>query len=80
LAAIDGLCDKHRVVGWCRLTLSNPRQKRLELSSLKLKHDKPLSHFAFKFSLRRYSVEKIETIGDAYLAAGAYTRPLFGST
>ena len=41
-------------VGWCRLNLSNPRCKRLELSVLELKYDEPLSNFAFKFNLCRY--------------------------
>jgi len=40
-------------VGQCRLTLSNPRLKRLELSAWKQKHNEPLSSFAFKSNLRR---------------------------
>ena len=41
-------------VGRCRLNLSNPCRKRLELQ-LKLKYDKLLSSFAFNFNLRRYT-------------------------
>ena len=45
------------VVGRCRLTLSNPRSKRLEISVLKLEHNElQLSRFAFKVNLRRYDV------------------------
>jgi hypothetical protein len=44
-------------VGRCMLTLSNPRLQRLELNSLKVRYDEPLSNSAFKFNLRRYSKE-----------------------
>jgi hypothetical protein len=51
---------------------------------LKLKYDKPLLYFAFKFNLRRYIMEFCEESA-GYLSrirsnspeAGAYTRPLF---
>jgi hypothetical protein len=48
---------------------------------LKLKNDTLLSSVAFKFKLRRYTTsddrDQMKRIG---IAAGAYTRPLFGST
>jgi hypothetical protein len=63
-------------------TLKAPGTKRLNLL-----YDKPLSNFAFKFNLRRYNTdsEKLMTgIGATgkidVKQAGAYTRPLFGST
>ena len=67
----------------CRLTLSNPRCKPLEPSVLKLKYDKPLSSFAFKFNLRRYngvSELKLYATRMAALGAGAGTRPVSSST
>ena len=42
------------MVGRCRLTLSKPCSKRLELSALNYSMDGPVSFFAFKFKLRRY--------------------------
>ena len=63
-------------------TLKAPGTKRL-----KLKYDKLLSSFAFKFSLRRcsaaryyesHAVAAVHAARD--LQAGAYIRPLFGST
>ena len=48
-----GFCSLH-MVGRCRLTLSNPRFKRPELSALKLEYDKVLSlllQFCFQFQL-----------------------------
>jgi hypothetical protein len=60
-----------------------------------LNYDEPLSNFAFKFNLRRYSLcndssltysgdkhvyEKIGESTEVALRAGAYTRPLFSST
>jgi hypothetical protein len=57
---------------------------------LKLNHDEPVSNVAFKFKLRRYNVavflqadaDRIEHLDRKLRAvvAGAYTRPLFGST
>jgi len=47
-------------------TLKAPGTKRL-----KLQYGEPLSNFAFKFNLRRYNLAGL---------AGAYTRPLVGST
>jgi hypothetical protein len=53
---------------------------------LKLKHDEPLSSFAFIFSWRRYTAVAERhahlTAADsaAAAAAGAYTRSLFSST
>ena len=55
---------------------------------LKLKRDEPLSSFAFKFNLRRYSLVFDQRVFlslnpfNMYVAqpeAGAYTRPLFCS-
>jgi hypothetical protein len=34
---------------------------RLELNSLPLKYDEPLSNFAFNFNLRRYSMDDYTT-------------------
>ena len=49
-----------------------------------LKCDELLSNFAFTFNLRRYTVVVQYLIADMgyvrYYLAGAYTRPLFGST
>ena len=69
-------------------TLKAPGTKRL-----KLHYAKPLSNFAFKFNLRRYTVVAADYAfvihttnpssgdqGELYAEAGAYTRPLFGST
>jgi hypothetical protein len=62
--------------------LKSPKTKRL-----KLKYGGPPSKFAFKFNLRRW--HWVDLIMDAIallwviqslLTAGAYTRPLFGST
>jgi len=50
---------------------------------LKLKYDKPLSSFAFKFNLRRYngvSELKLYATRMAALGAGAGTRPVSSST
>jgi hypothetical protein len=56
---------------------------------LKLKYDLPLSNFAFKFNLRRCITEleseadfpyDMEEFRGVLVKAGAYTRPLFGST
>jgi len=53
------------------------------------KCDEPLSTFAFKFNLRRYTLElnnnllfRLEDLNalKKYTPAGAYTRPLFSST
>jgi hypothetical protein len=50
-----------------------------ETKRLKLKHDVPLSKFAFKFTLRGYILaQPAITVGS--LQAGAYTRPLLSST
>jgi hypothetical protein len=63
--------------------LTPPRSKRLKLRCVV-----PLSHFAFKFNLRRYSVgpgsghDAVDETADALdsmMEAGAYARPLFGS-
>ena len=65
-------------------TLKAPRTKRL-----KLKYDEPISNFAFKFNLRRYTEV---VMGYTFLAAGtsvpdlissvagAHIPPLFSST
>jgi len=52
---------------------------------LKLEHEKLLSNFAFRFNLRRYSEGGVKFNGTdgsviADTTAGAYTRPLIGST
>ena len=61
---------------------------------MKLEYDKLLSRFALRFNLRRYTLDpnvtqynfSIVTLnatsvdGELRLVAGAYTRPLFGST
>jgi hypothetical protein len=63
-----------------------PTLKAPGIKLLKLKYDKPLSKFAFKINLRRYFMENTgddHNFVTALLAnfqAGAYTRPLFGST
>jgi len=50
----------------------------------KLIYDGPLSNFALKMNLHRYSTAAAANIRAAHsgaaLAAGAYTRPLFSST
>jgi hypothetical protein len=56
-------------------TLKAPGTKRL-----KLKCDVLLSTAAFNFSLRRYTGGRYRDIGEEVTKAGAYTRPLFGST
>jgi hypothetical protein len=54
---------------------------------LKLKYDGLFSSFAFKFNLRRYNLQSAiaasapcAQAASAAAQAGAYTRPLFGST
>jgi 16S rRNA C967 or C1407 C5-methylase (RsmB/RsmF family) len=73
-----------RAVGRCRLTLSNSRRKRPN-KRLKLRYDYLPSNFAFKFNLNCYIAVLLDpscsgsgTAGTR--GAGAYTRPLFGST
>jgi len=44
------------VVGRCRFTVSKPVLKAPMVQRLKLQYDEPLSHFAFTFNLRRYTV------------------------
>ena len=44
-------------VGRCRLTPGSMRFARAWFQRLKLKYDEQLSNFAFKFNLRRYSLE-----------------------
>ena len=56
-----------------RPTLKAPGTERL-----KLQYEKPLSNFPFKFNLRRYRVGR--RAAQRRVLAGAYTRPLFGST
>ena len=64
-------------------TLNAPKTKRLKLT-----YDELLSSFAFKFNLRHYNLESDAAGANAtdrnywvhYRMAGAYTRPLFGST
>jgi len=57
LATVFERISETTKVGWSRLTLSNPRSKlkapRIQL--LKLKCDEPLSNFAFKLNLRRFT-------------------------
>jgi len=57
-AVADTAAFWRNLVGRCRLPLSNPRSKRLELSSqlLILIYEVMLSFFAFNFYLRRYSL------------------------
>jgi len=52
------------MVGRCRLTPIKPKLKAPGIKLLKLKYDKPLSDFAFKFNLRRYIMARA---GDAYM-------------
>jgi len=50
---------------------------------LKLEYDVLLSNFGVKFDLRRYTMGTMPralAMAAAEQAAGAYTRPLFGST
>jgi hypothetical protein len=54
--------------------LKAPGTKRVELQ-----HDEPLSNFAFKLILRRYSMGDVVSLVER-AQAGAYTRPLFSST
>ena len=71
-----------------------PSLKAPGIKLLKLKYDKLLSNFAFKFNLRRYTLDD-DGASDPYCEvalvdpkgmspeqsqAGAYTRPLFSST
>ena len=58
-----------------KTTLNAPGTKHL-----KLKYDEPPSNFAFKFNLRRYIKEMCGGKLPGNLVAGAYTRPLLGST
>ena len=65
-----------------KATLKAPGTQRWKLKFFKL-----LSSFAFNFNLRRYITDMpflFEIHGDVdldlVLQAGAYTRPLFGST
>ena len=62
--------------------LTAPGSKRLKLRS-----DEPLSGFAFKFNLRRYTKAgrahndaMVEALQEQGLQAGAYTRSHFNST
>jgi len=73
-----------------------PMLKAPGIKLLKLKYDKPLSNFAFKFNLRRYSEASVslsqvfQLVGTKYdnaftggvvgEQAGAYTRSLYSST
>jgi hypothetical protein len=50
-------CDCPKV-GWCRLTLSNLTLKAPGLKLLKLTRHDPLSNFAFKINLRRYTKDE----------------------
>jgi hypothetical protein len=81
-------------VGWCRLTPSKPVLKASGPKRSKLKYDRLLSTFAFDFNLRRYAtalaahlelhdfvaVLLFDRRAKACMAAGAHTRPVFGST
>ena len=65
----------------------NPVEARVErdwYQLLKLEYDEPLSNVALNFNLRPYvgaSLDSGEGVAAPdYPAAGAYTRPLFGST
>ena len=53
-----------------------PALKPPGIELLNLKCDEPLSKFAFNFKLRRHLKERTRLAKEA----GAYTRPLFGST
>ena len=62
-----------------------PTLKAPGIKRLKLKYDEPLSNFAFKFNLRRYSAAAGALLAMAAFfvmpwpqsGAGAYTRPPF---
>ena len=65
-----------------------PTMKAPGIKLLKLKYDKPLSNFAFKFNLRHYNSEhnihkqrQLRELAEinGTIKAGAYTRPLFSS-
>ena len=71
-AIVGGAPTQPARVGRCRLTLSNPRRNRLDLSVLRQKCHEPLSNFAFNFYLRCYTTE-ISAVAGAYdiaVAAG----------
>ena len=71
-AIVGGAPTQPATVGRCRLTLSDPRRNRLDLSVLRQKCDEPLSNFAFNFYLRCYTTE-ISAVARAYdiaVAAG----------
>jgi len=55
--------------------LKAPGTKRLILQS-----DEPLSNFAFKFNLRRYTPDVLGVTRKYYPEAGSYTPPLLSST
>ena len=59
-----------------------PKLKASGSKRLKLKSDTLPSNFAFNFNLRRFNEGQRGRDADAARerAAGAYTRPLFGST
>ena len=57
-----------------------PKLKPPGIKHLKVRCDILLSKSAFKFNLRRYRVVAETYKEDIDLEAGAYTRPLFGST
>jgi hypothetical protein len=62
-----------------------PQMKAPGAERLKLEYDKTLSSFAFNFNLRRYRMATRVLRcgvrrGGCGSTAGAYTRPLFGST
>ena len=64
-----------------------PTLKGPEIKRLKLQCDGPVSIFAFKSNLRRYTKDAAEAWRNATddmisadRAAGVHTRPLFGST
>ena len=63
------------MVGRGRLTLSNPILKAPGTKRLKLKHDKLLSSFAFKFNLRRYTMLAAANAAAAAEAAHAGAHP-----
>jgi len=72
----------------CRLTVSNPALKAPMVQLLKLEYDGTISNFAFNFNSRRYTKPALQVAAGArcaakyaiHLEAGAYTRPLGGST
>jgi hypothetical protein len=65
------------------VTPITPTLKAPVTERLKLHHNNLLSHFAFKFNSRRYSLAEFwmvePELAFADLTAGAYTRPLFSS-